>query len=144
MGCWYVCGVNCCVTLLNTHRDQVVSADNPIFRPIILVPAPRKTTPVQDGSSVLIKPTEPHHLQKADKLSLRSPSRTHFSSSRYTLRSYPCLSQTSLQTRPNLGGVQPRLPHAPHLMNSQCCHFREDNRCGSHEETLQLFYRFNQ
>lgn len=140
---WYARGVNCCVTLLNTHRDQVVSSDNPIFRPIILVPALRKTTPVLDQSCVPIKPTESHHLEKADKLSLRSTSGTLFSPQIHT-EILSMFITNVLQTRPNLGGVQPRLLHAPHLLNSQCCHFREDNRCGSHEETLQLFYRFNQ
>lgn len=121
----------------------MVSSDNPIFRQIILVPASRKTTPVQDGGSVLIKPTEPHHLPKADKLNLRSPSRTLFSPQIHT-EILSMFITNVLQTRPNLDGVQPRLLHAPHLMNSQCCRFHEDNRCGSHEKTLQLFYRFNQ
>lgn len=87
---------------LNTHRDQVVSADNPIFRPIILVLAPRKTTPVQDGSCVLITPTEPHHLQKADKLSLGYPSRTLFSPQMHT-EILSMFTTDVLQTRPNLG-----------------------------------------
>ena len=128
MGCWLY-SVNGCVTLLNPHRDQMVSANNPILIPIIRVPAPRKTTTVHVRGSALIKPTEPHHLQKVDKLSLRCP-QGHFSP--YT-KILSMFITNMLQTRPHLG-VRTRFPYAPHLMNSHCCCFWQDNRCGSHDE----------